>query len=54
MYTILLVNNAIVDGIWPLHVPVGSFALGTVSLGTYTLVAGGALSFIGGIIGVKD
>jgi hypothetical protein len=54
MYTILLVNNAIADGIWPLHVPVGTFALGTVSLGTYTLVAGGVLSFIGGIIGVKD
>ncbi|MHA1913986.1 MAG: hypothetical protein ACW986_11450 [Promethearchaeota archaeon] len=54
LYTILLVDNAIVDGIWPLHVPVGTFALGTVSLGTYTLVAGGGLGLVGGIIGVKD
>ncbi|NVM37169.1 MAG: hypothetical protein HWN81_16340 [Candidatus Lokiarchaeota archaeon] len=48
-YRNLLVGDAIADGIWPFDL-----ALGDVSLGTYTLLAGGALGLIGGIIGTSD
>ncbi len=48
-YTILFWRTPIVDGILPFDLP-----LGPVSLGTYTLLAGGVLGFVGGIIGTKD
>ena len=48
-YASLLEDTAIVDGIWPF-----ALALGDASLGTYTLLAGGALGLIGGIIGTSD
>ncbi len=48
-YTFLFWNDSIVDGILPFDL-----ALGDVSLGTYTLLAGGVLGLIGGIMGSKD
>ena len=48
-YGTLLVGDAIADGIWPFDL-----ALGDASLGLYTLLAGGALGLIGGIIGGSD
>ncbi len=42
-------DNALVAGIVPYDLP-----LGGISLGTYLLVAGGALALIGGIIGTSD
>ena len=48
-YASLLVDEAVVDGVWPFDV-----ALGDASLGVYTLLAGGALGLIGGIIGTSD
>jgi hypothetical protein len=49
LYSGLLVDDAIAPGIWPFNLP-----LGDVSLGTYTLIGGGALGLFGAIIGVKD
>ena len=49
-YTLLFVHTDIVEGILPYNVPLGS----PVSLGTYTLLAGGVLGLIGGILGSKD
>ncbi len=48
-YTILFWRAQLVDGIVPFDLP-----LGPVSLGTYTLLAGGVLGFVGGIIGTSD
>ena len=48
-YTVLFWRTPIVDGILPFDLPVG-----VVSLGTYTLLAGGILGFVGGILGTKD
>lgn len=48
-YTRLFWGVPIVDGIVPFDLP-----LGPVSLGTYTLLAGGVLGFIGGILGTSD
>ena len=48
-YKSLLEGEAIVDGILPFNL-----ALGDASLGIYTLLAGGALGLIGGIIGIDD
>ncbi len=42
-------DSALVAGIVPFDLP-----LGGISLGAYLLVAGGALAFIGGIIGTSD
>ena len=44
----LLLDNELVAGILPFNVQLGGS-----SLGAYTLVAGGALSLIGGIIGIE-
>jgi hypothetical protein len=49
IYVLLLGNNPIVEGILPLNVP-----LGTVSLGTYLLIAGGVLGLVAGIMGMDD
>ena len=48
-YKSLLEGEVIVDGIWPLDV-----SFGDLSLGTYTLLAGGALGLVGGILGSGD
>jgi len=56
-YSSLLWLAPIVDGIWPLDVPivtVGTAYYQTLSLGTITLVAGGGLGLVGGILGIKD
>jgi len=50
----LLEDEAIAPGVWPLHLSMGDTDIGTLSLGTVTLIVGGALGFIGGILGVKD
>ena len=56
-YSSLLWRAPITDGIWPLDVPIvaasGVF-YDALSLGSITLVAGGGLGLIGGILGVKD
>ncbi|KKN09255.1 hypothetical protein LCGC14_1048410 [marine sediment metagenome] len=48
-YTRLFWHQSIVDGYFPFDL-----ALGNVSLGTYTLLAGGVLGLIGGIMGTSD
>lgn len=48
-YLTLFNGPPIVAGILPYDLPLGS-----ASLGTYILLAGGALGFIGGILGTKD
>lgn len=56
-YSSLLWRAPIVDGIWPLDVPLmaaSSAFYNTLSLGSITLVAGGGLGLVGGILGVKD
>ncbi|MHA1932387.1 MAG: hypothetical protein ACW96X_07585 [Promethearchaeota archaeon] len=50
----LMSDNPIIEGIIPLDVPLGASTLGDISLGTYVLVAGGATSLAGGIIGNKS
>ena len=56
-YSSLLWRAPIADGIWPLDVPIvaasGVF-YDALSLGSITLVAGGGLGLVGGILGVKD
>lgn len=49
-FAILLVDDAIADGIFPFDVALGD----VLSLGTITLIAGGALGLIGGIMGSDD
>lgn len=46
-YASLLSGDPIVDKIWPLNIPI----IDNMSLGTITLLAGGALGLAGGIIG---
>ncbi|MHA2038244.1 MAG: hypothetical protein ACW98X_17540 [Promethearchaeota archaeon] len=48
-YLTLFDHAAIVPGILPLDVPLGS-----ASLGAYLLLGGGVLGFVGGILGTKD
>ena len=56
-YSSLLWRAPIVDGILPFDLPLiaasGSFYL-AYSLGTITLMAGGALGLVGGILSIKD
>jgi hypothetical protein len=56
-YSSLLWRAPIVDGVWPLDVPIMA-ASGTfyqnLSLGTILLVAGGDLGLVGGILGIND
>jgi len=56
-YSSLLWRGSIVDGIWPLDVRIigasGVFYQGY-SLGTFTLIAGGCLGLVGGILVKKD
>ena len=49
-YTLLFMRPDIIEGILPFHVAIGS----PVSLGTYTLLAGGVLGLVGGILSTKD
>ena len=44
----LLQDNELIEGVLPYGVPIGNSFLGA-----YTLVAGGALSLIGGLIGIE-
>ena len=53
-YATLFEHSAIVQGVLPLDVPLVSVPSVTISLGTFTLLAGGALGFVGGILGTKD
>ncbi|MFW9823882.1 MAG: hypothetical protein ACFFE4_13140 [Candidatus Thorarchaeota archaeon] len=56
-YSALLWAPPIADGVWPLDIPVigasGVFYQ-NLSLGTITLIAGGGLGLVGGILGFKD
>jgi hypothetical protein len=49
VFPLFLIDNPLVDGIVPYDL-----ILGPTSLGTYTLLAGGVLGLIGGIMGTKD
>ncbi len=50
--TFMFMGEALVDGIIPLHVGLGSYlALIEVGLGTYILIGGGVLGLVGGIMG---
>lgn len=49
--TSFMYRPSVVDGILPLHVNVGNFGSWEMSLGVYTLIAGGILGLIGGIKG---
>ena len=49
-YTMLFWHESIVDGILPFDIALGDLG----SLGTFTLLAGGVLGLIGGIIGSSD
>jgi len=56
-YSSLLWRAPIADGVWPFDLPIVTVATAyyqTLSLGSITLVAGGALGLVGGILGVKD
>ena len=56
-YSSLLWRAPIADGVWPFDLPIVNVATTfyqTLSLGTITLVAGGALGLAGGILGIKD
>ena len=56
-YSSLLWRAPIGDGVWPFDLPIVNVATAyyqTLSLGSITLVAGGALGLVGGILGVKD
>ncbi len=56
-YSSLLWRAPIVDGILPLDVPLitaSGIFYQVYSLGTITLIAGGALGLVGGILGIKD
>ena len=48
-YLTLFASDGIAPGIFPFDI-----SLGTVSLGTYTLIAGGVLGFVGGILGTDE
>ncbi len=48
-YTFLFWHDSVVDNILPFHL-----AIGDASLGTYTLLVGGVLGLIGGIIGSDE
>ncbi|MHA2390414.1 MAG: hypothetical protein ACXAEX_00455 [Promethearchaeota archaeon] len=56
-YSALFWAPPLADGVWPLDVPIigasGVFYQ-NLSLGTITLIAGGGLGLVGGILGVKD
>jgi len=49
-YLTLLISSPIVPGILPYNLSLGSMG----SLGTYTLLAGGVLGLVGGILGLED
>ena len=57
-YFVLLWRAPIVDGIWPLDVPIINLLhvhnYQNLSLGAFTSITGGALGLVGGILGVKD
>ena len=56
-YSSLAWRAPIADGVWPLDVPlvnVVSTFYQTLSLGSVTLIAGGALGLVGGFLGIKD
>lgn len=54
-YTQLFWDVPIVDGVLPFNIAIGpTSAVAITSLGTYTLLAGGVLGFVGGIIGTSD
>ena len=56
-YSSLTWRAPIADGVWPFDLPIVNVATTfyqTLSLGSITLVAGGALGLIGGFLGVKD
>ena len=54
-YTQLFWEVPIVDGVLPFNLSIGpTSAVAVTSLGTYTLLAGGVLGLVGGIIGTSD
>ncbi|MFX1429065.1 MAG: hypothetical protein ACFFCY_02725 [Promethearchaeota archaeon] len=50
-FTFMFADYALVSNIIPLHVGLGGSIIGDVSIGTYLLIGGGVLGFIGGIMG---
>jgi hypothetical protein len=53
-FTIMFWEDAFVEDILPFHISVGENAGLELSLGTYLLLGGGALGFVGAILGPKD
>lgn len=53
-FALLLIDEAPSPGVWPLHIPMGDVDVGTLSLGTITLLAGGVLGIVGGALGIED
>ena len=53
-FALLLIDEAPSPGVWPLHIPMGDVDIGTLSLGTITLLAGGVLGIVGGALGLED
>ena len=53
----LFYSVPIADGVWPFDVPIVGglgFFNSTLTLGTITLIVGGAVGIVGGILGMKD
>ena len=53
----LFFSVPIANGVWPLDVPIVGglgFFNHTLTLGTITLIVGGAVGMVGGILGIKD
>jgi hypothetical protein len=53
-YMNMFIKEAFVEDVLPFHLNVGDAPIGELSLGTYLLLGGGALGFVGAILGPED